>query len=277
MNVTQSNNSKFVPGLSDDDNTVKIYEGVAECTMSDADTLKNVKVKVKDLATQKVQRKIADYVYAFWKDRYLTLPDDEVLSIANEISNVTDVKYNVLDSDDNVLVRAVVTAQVDDNDVMNYIIQFFKERTELKSENGALRKEVAELKAQNESLRNEIENLKRQNVSFAHENSALSSQNRELNRQLAELKPRLANNQQNTSQVVSKDKIALANQKYDKAFNLYWREDYRGAIKLYDEVIQLNPYMYQAYNIRGKCYKALGEESKAEADFSKAYSLKQGW
>ena len=151
--MNQNNNSKFVPTLpDDDDNTVKIYEGVAECTMSDADTLKSVKVKVKDLATQKVQRKIADYVYAFWKDRYLTLPDNEVLSIANKISNITDVKYNVLDSDDNVLVRAAVTAQVDDNDVMNYIIKFFKERAELKIQNEALRKE-------NEDLRRQIAEL----------------------------------------------------------------------------------------------------------------------
>ena len=156
MTVNQNNNSKFVPGLPDDDNTVKIYEGVAECTMSDADTLKNVKVKVKDLATQKVQRKIADYVYSFWKDRYLTLPDDEVLSIANEISNITDVKYNVLGSDDNVLVRAAVTAQVDDNDVMNYIIKFFKERNELKSQNESLRKEIEDLRRRLAELERQI-------------------------------------------------------------------------------------------------------------------------
>ena len=168
--MNQNNNSKFVPTLpDDDDNTVKIYEGVAECTMSDADTLKNVKVKVKDLATQKVQRKIADYVYSFWKDRYLTLPDDEVLSVANEISNITDVKYNVLDSDDNVLVRAVVTAQVDDNDVMNYIIKFFKERAELKIQNEALRKENEDLRrrlANNQQFNNLTEKEK---ISLAFE------------------------------------------------------------------------------------------------------------
>ena len=276
MTVNQNNNSKFVPGLpDDDDNTVKIYEGVAEFTMSDADTLKSVKLKVKDLATQKVQQKIADYVYGFWKDRYLTLPDDEVLSIANEISNVTDVKYNVLDSDDNVLVRAVVTAQVDDNDVMNYIIQFFKERTELKSENESLRNEVAELKAQNESLRNEIENLKRQNVSLANENSALSPQNRELNRQLAELKPRLANNQQNTSQVVSKDKIVLSEQKLIEGRKLHGKKDYTGAIRLYDEAISLNPNNADAYHNRGVAFRALGYDGNAKEDFAKAKEL--GW
>ncbi len=239
--MNQSNNSKFVPTLpDDDDNTVKIYEGVAEFTMSDADTLKSVKVKAKDLATQKVQRKIADYVYAFWKDRYLTLPDDEVLSIANEISNITDVKYNVLDSDDNVLVRAVVTAQVDDNDVMNYIIQFFKERTELKSQNESLRKE-------NESLRKENEDLRRQ----------------------------IANNQQNTSQVVSKDKIVLSEQKLIEGRKLHGKKDYTGAIRLYDEAISLNPNNAEAYKNRGKCYQTLGKHEESQADFKKAKSLRK--
>lgn len=146
--MNQENNSKFVPGLpDDDDNSVKTFEGVAECTINDADTFKNVKSRAKNLAQENVQKKIAEHVYAFWKDRRLSLPADETLSIAAEISNVTDVKYNVQDSDgDKMIIRAVVTAQVDDNDVMNYIIKFFKERAELKSENENLRKEIDELK-----------------------------------------------------------------------------------------------------------------------------------
>ncbi len=162
--MSQENNSKFVPGLPDDDNTVKIFEGIAECTIDDADTFKSVKLRAQNLAQENVQKKIAEHVYAFWKDRRLSLPADETLSIAAEISNVTDVKYNVQDSDgDKMIIRAAVTAQVDDNDVMNYIIKFFKERAELKSEVENLRKENSELKAQNDSLRKEIEELKPQN------------------------------------------------------------------------------------------------------------------
>ena len=148
--MNQENNSKFVPTLpDDDDNTVKTFEGVAECTIDDADTFKSVKLRVKNLAQENVRQKIAEHVCAFWKDRRLTLPADETLSIAAEISNVTDVKYNVQDSDgDKMIIRAAVTAQVDDNDVMNYIIKFFKERTELKSEVENLRKEIDDLKRQ---------------------------------------------------------------------------------------------------------------------------------
>lgn len=177
--------SKYVPGLPADyeidtqtnsqgDNSIKIYDGVADCPVNVSDTFKNVKIRAKDIAIQKVQQKIADYVYGFWKDRYLTLPDDEVLSIASEICTITDVKYNFIDSDDNTLIRATVLAQIDDNDVMNYIIQFFKERNELKIQNEALRKEIEDLKCQ-----------------------------------IAELKSQHTNNQQNTSQVVSKDKTSI--------------------------------------------------------------------
>ena len=239
--------SKFVPGLpadddidtqtnSSNDNSIKIYDGVADCPVNDSDTFKNVKIRAKDLAIQKVQQKIADYVYGFWKDRYLTLPDDEVLSIASEICTITDVKYNFIDSDDNTLIRATVIAQIDDNDVMNYIIQFFKERNELKLQNEALRKE-------NEDLRRQIEELKRPKT----------------------------NNQQ-TNNPIDKKIESLAFEKFYEAFN---QKDYRKAIKLYDEAIQLNPNYANAYHYRGMAYKALGNNAKAQADFAKAEKL--GW
>ena len=243
--------SKYVPSLPDDDdidtqtnsqgdNSIKIYDGVADCLVNDSDTFKNVKLRAKDLAIQKVQQKIADYVYGFWKDRYLTLPDDEVLSIASEICTITDVKYNFIDSDDNTLIRATVLAQIDDNDVMNYIIQFFKERNKLKLQNEALRKEIEDLK-----------------------------------RQIAELKSQHTNNQQNTSQVVSKDETFTFNQTVDKAWILFCRKEYRNAIRLYDEAIKLNPNAPNLYFYRGRCYKELGNDVKAQEDFDKYKEL--GW
>ena len=248
MTMNRPASSKFVPGLPADDdidtqtnsqgdNSIKIYDGIADCPVNDSDTFKNVKLRAKDLAIQKVQQKIADYVYGFWKDRYLTLPDDEVLSIASEICTITDVKYNFIDSDDNTLIRATVLAQIDDNDVMNYIIQFFKERNELKIQNEALRKEIEDLK-----------------------------------RQIAELKSQGTNNKQNTSQVVSKDKTALAKKKFEEAFI---QKGYTEAIRLYDEAIKLNPNYAGAYHYRGIAYKALGNYVKAESDFKKAKEL--GW
>lgn len=224
--------SKFVPALPNDDdidtqtnsassNSVKIYDGVAECTMNDADTIKNVKIRAKDLAQEKLLNKIADYVNGFLRDRLLTFPDDEIFSIANEICTITDVKYDILDSDDNLMIRAIVTAQIDDNDIMNCLVRFFKERNDLKS--------------QNDSLRNEIEDLKRQ--------------------------------------IITKDKVALANQKYSEAEELYSKNDYEGAIKLYDEAIELNPYDYYLYYHRGLYYYNMKKYKQAIQDIDKAIEL----
>ena len=230
--MNQGKSSKFVPALpsdndidtqtkSDTPNSIKIYDGVADCPVNDSDTFKNVKIRAKDLAIQKVQQKIADYVYGFWKDRYLTLPDDEVLSIANEIYHITDVKYNTFDSDDKMMIRATVLAQVDDNDIMNCLVRFFKERIDLKSQNEDLKRQIAEL----------------------------------------------------TPQIMTKDKVILANQKNDKALKLCGKNDYEGAIKLYDEAIQINPYASYMYNNRGGCYQILKQYEKAIQDYSKAIEL----
>ena len=260
--MSQENNSKFVPGLpDDDDNSVKTFEGVAECTIDDSDTFKSVKLRAQNLAQENVQKKIAEHVYAFWKDRRLTLPADETLSIAAEISNITDVKYNMQDSDgDKMIIRAVVTAQVDDNDVMNYIIKFFKERAELKSEIENLRKENSELKAQNDFLRKEADELKFQRDKISREMSALEVQNKDLKRQLDELKP-------------GEDKTTVANQKANEAYVLFLNGYYSRAIKLYNEAIELNPNSYNSYIYRSRCYQKLGDEAKAQADYKKALSL----
>lgn len=225
----QPANSKSVPGLPDEEeiltpnnapniNSVKIYDGVADCTMNDADTIKNVKIRAKDLAQDNLLKKIADYVDAFLKDRLLTFPHDEILAIANEIYHVTDVKYNMLDSDDyKMMIRATVLAKVDDNDIMNCLVRFFKERTEFKLQ---------------------IDNLKRQIEEFPK-------------------------------------KITLANKNYFEANNLRRMGDYKGAMKLYTEAIELNPNFFD-YSNRGDAYKAIGEEEKAQADFAKAEELREG-
>ena len=187
--------SKFVPGLPADDdidtqtssstpNSVKIYDGVADCAMNDADTIKNVKIRAKDLAQENLIKKVANYVDGFLRDRLLIFPDDEIFSIANEIYHITDVKYDVFNSDDNLMIRATVLAQIDDNDIMNFLVRFFKERIDLKSQNEALRKENEDLKRQIA----ENENIKSQNKSLSKENDNLRKKNKELSKENEDLR-----------------------------------------------------------------------------------------
>ncbi|MBR6711431.1 MAG: tetratricopeptide repeat protein [Selenomonadaceae bacterium] len=242
--------SKFVPGLPADDdidtqtnsstpNSVKIYDGVADCAMNDADTIKNVKIRAKDLAQEKLLNKLADYVDGFLRDRLLTFPDDEIFSIANEIYHITDVKYNTFDSDDNLMIRATVLAQVDDNDIMNCLVRFFKERTDLKSQNEALRKE-------NETLHAEIDDLKCQ----------------------IEVLSNLAKNKRQIEVLSNLAKIKL-----DEGYRFFDKGNNTAAIKLYDEAIELNPNDVEAYIKRGDAYTNLPDSEKAIQDYDKAIEL----
>jgi len=53
---------------------------------------------------------------------------------------------------------------------------------------------------------------------------------------------------------------------------LFTKADFRGAIKLYDEIIELSPNA-NAYYYRGWAYRKIGNEEQAQADFAKAKQL----
>ena len=265
---------------NNDVDTIKFFEGVAECLLNDSDTIKDGKIRAKNLAEQNAQQKIVDYIRDFLEFRYLTFPDDEILAITNEILKISNINYDMKDSGNDIIIQSTVTAQIDDNDIMNCLVRFFNERNELKSENDSLSEEIDDLKSQNESLRNEIEtlgklraendNLKRQMEplhaeidTLRKENKALRVENDNLKRKIDELTP----------QIITKDKVALANQKSSEASKLHSKQDYEGALKLFDEAIELNPYADNLYNNRGGCYYTLKQYEKSIQDFSKALEL----
>ena len=302
MNRPES--SKFVPGLpSDDDidtqtnsassNSVKIYDGVAECTMNDADTIKNVKIRAKDLAQEKLLNKIADYVDGFLRDRLLTFPDDEILAIVNEIYHITDVKYNTFDSDDNLTIRATVTAQIDDNDIINCLVRFFKERTELKSQNEALRNEIVDLKRR-------ITNLTANDVIISLANQKYEEANKLSSKRDYEGAIKLYSeaiefNMYDYKSCSSRGFAYFCLKQYEKAIQDYDKaikinpinshlyenrgdcyqalKQYEKAIQEYSKAIELRPTIDWHYQKRGECYQALGETAKAQADFKKARKL----
>lgn len=74
-------------------------------------------------------------------------------------------------------------------------------------------------------------------------------------------------------QLTDAEKISLAKQKFDEAFKFYERGDYSGAIKLYTEVIELNPNHSNTYNNRGIAYRHSSDYQQAIRDFDKAIEL----
>ncbi len=252
---------------NNDVDTIKFFEGVAECLLNDSDTIKDGKIRAKNLAEQNAQQKIVDYIRDFLEFRYLTFPDDEILSIANEIFKISNINYGMKDSGGNeMIIQSTVIAQIDDNDIMNCLVGFFNERTELKSENETLSEEIDDLKSQIEPLHKEIESLSKLHAeidTLRKENKALRVENDNLKRKIDELTP----------QIITKDKVALANQKSSEASKLHSKQDYEGALKLFDEAIELNPYADNLYHNRGGCYYTLKQYEKSIQDFSKALEL----
>lgn len=147
---------------NNDVDTIKFFEGVAECLLNDSDTIKDGKIRAKNLAEQNAQQKIVDYIRDFLEFRYLTFPDDEILAITNEIFKISNINYSMKDSGGNeMIIQSTVIAQIDDNDIINCLVRFFNERTELKSENETLNAEIDDLKSQIEPLRKENESLRK--------------------------------------------------------------------------------------------------------------------
>ena len=106
---------------------------------------------------------------------------------------------------------------------------------------------------------------------------ALRNANEEQARQIAELKRQLANNPQDTERITQEfadaDKIFLSNQKSDEGWKLWEQKDFNGAIKLFDEAIELNPQNAQAWYRRSSAYHLLKQYNLAIKDCDKAIEL----
>ena len=160
-------------------------EGFAECTLNDDDTLKNTKQRAKDLAKIDACKKIDDYIQLFFKNKSFNLPEDEISAISTEIANVIDVKYQMQSSDnDNIVIRAAVTAQFDDNDIINHLDKFFRDKSALVEQNEALRQKLTELEKQQDKASRKISSLAAENETLRKENEALKHENENLKRQI---------------------------------------------------------------------------------------------
>ena len=222
----------------------QIFEGVSECVLNDSETLYAAKLRAKQLAEQNAREKVANSIKEFTKERNYTFSDKETATIADSVLKFTDVQYS------KAIICANVTAQFDEKDILDWLSKYSQEKTALVAQNDELRRKVAEL----EQKLSKYETQTSQNVKIPSTNSS------------------------------TKNNLDLASQKSDEAYKLLLRGDNRGAIKLYDEAIQLNPndsWIYHnrgtAYKTladnRGTAYKTLAEYRQAIQDFSRAIYL----
>ena len=224
----------------------EIYTGEGKYIMSEGENLGVAKERAKADAMRNAAEKAGTYVKSYSRSKNFELEEDIIetmtANILKLIGNPNFLPYEQLDNLEGLLIRVIVKVQIDDSDINRWLNKDEQQKSELVSQNEALRK--------------------------ANEEQA---------RQIAELKRQLANNPQDREQITKKfeveDKIFLSNQKVEEGWKLYSNGDYNGAIKLYSEAIELNSYNTNAYNNRGWIYYLLKDYMQAISDATKAIEL----
>ncbi len=108
---------------------VKIYEGDGEYYMTD-ETLDVAKEQAKKEAVRNLSEQIFVYVKSESESRDSALENDEVETITENYIKIIDVKYKIeVGEKDEFIVKAKIKAEIDTEDVKNFIEKNERERT----------------------------------------------------------------------------------------------------------------------------------------------------
>lgn len=225
---------------------VKTYEGVGEYVMSDFETPDVAKQRAKVRAEQAAQEKAGVFVRSNTKVVNLQLKSEEIEIMTAGIMKVHSVTYDVKPDDGGFLFVSKVLVDIDTDEIDKWL-----------SENSA---GMADLIEQNKALQSSIA---------------------EQERQLAELKAKLAASEnqsesarlQLTRDFAQNDSNFLSNQRLKAGNDAYNRGDLNSAVIAYTEAIELNPENIEAYIYRGGAFGYLKEYRRAEADFHHAIQI----
>lgn len=224
----------------------EIYSAEGSYVMSEVENLKVAKERAKANAMRYACEQAGVYVKSYSLMKNFNLEADVIETMtANIIKLVEEPHFYPLEEVANmggVLIRVTIKAQIEDSDISRWMNKDSQQISELVSQNDALRKANAEQE-----------------------------------RKIAELKRQLAANPQDTEQIAKKfadeDKIFLSNQKVAEGWKLWDKKDFNGAVKLFDEAIELNPNNAEAWGGRGTAYYNLKQYDRAIQDYNTAIEL----
>lgn len=228
----------FMPVVSAE---VVTCSGSDEYIMSEFETIDIAKQRAKQKAERAAQEQAGVFVESSTEVVNMMVTKDEIHTMTAGILHIKDVQYQLTPLADgkSLIVKATVIADVDTNDITNWLNRPAGERSDLVAQNLELQKAIAAQDAQ-----------------------------------IAELKRQLANKPQDsavaTEKFAEEDKIFLSNQKLAEVGKLYYQGDLNGAAQLCTRAIELNPENASAYSIRGAIYYRLNNFNSALADFNLA-------
>ncbi len=223
---------------------IQTYEGTDEYIMSEFETPDVAKQRAKQKAERMAIEKAGVFIESTTEVANMMVTKDEIITMTGGILKlVENPKYEMipLEGGETFRVRATVKAQIDTDDITKWLNRNAGERSEIVKQNQELQKAIEEQ-----------------------------------DRQIAELKARLANagtaqdKEKFSAQFAAEDKIFMANQKLQDALKLYYGGNLNGALQNCTESLSLNSNSALAYSLRGTIYYQLGQYSNAISDLNQA-------
>ena len=230
---------------------VRTYEGVGEYVMSDFETPDIAKQRAKARAEQEAQEKAGVFVKSNTKVVDLQLKSEEIEIMTAGVMKVHSVTYEVKPDAAGFLFVSKVLVDIDTDEIDSWLNQNENSMAELVAQNQALQKSVAAQEKQLEELKAKLAAAEKNNSEITNVNVRI----------------------QMTKDFAQNDTIFLSNQRLKAGNNFYNSGDFNSAISAYTDAIELNSQNIDAYIYRGGAFGNLKEYRRAESDFKNAIQL----
>ncbi|MBR1647310.1 MAG: tetratricopeptide repeat protein [Selenomonadaceae bacterium] len=223
---------------------IRVYEGTDEYIMSEFETPDVAKQRAKQKAERMAIEKAGVFIESTTEVANMMVTKDEIITMTGGILKlVENPTYQMipLENGETFRVRATVKAQIDTDDITKWLNRGAGERSEIVKQNQELQRAIDEQ-----------------------------------DRQIAELKSKLANagsaqdREKISEQFAAEDKTFMANQKLQDALKFYYAGNLNGAMNACTESLSLNSNSTLAYSLRGTIYYQLGQYQNAISDLSQA-------
>ncbi len=228
---------------------IQVFDGTGQYIMSDFENHDIAKQRAQQRAERDAQKRAGVAIKTFSRTIDSELADDEVSAVMNDIISVFDVKIVPVpfeaDGEAGLMYRATLKASIDTDGIYDWLKRDDTDKVNVIRRNAQLQDAIDKNDEQ-------VDALKEQYTRAATQ----------------------AERDQIRQQMNQADRDFLANRKVDEGNKLAYAKDYNGAIRLYNEALQLKPNFVMAYNNRGTAYNNLSQYDRALADLDAAIELK---
>lgn len=230
---------------------VRTYEGVGEYVMSDFETPDIAKQRAKTRAEAAAQEKAGVFVKSNTKVVDLQLKSEEIEIMTAGVMKVHSVTYDVKPDAAGFLFISKVLVDIDTAEIDSWLNQNENSMAELVAQNQALQKSVAAQEKQLEELKSKLAAAEKNNSEITNVNVRI----------------------QMTKDFAQNDSNFLSNQRLKVGNDFYNSGDFNSAISAYTDAIELNNKNIYAYIYRGGAFGNLKEYQRAESDFKNAIQI----